>query len=48
MDVAQGAEFPQSVFIGTENRMKKGPKFVWKYDLVAVGAEHSYVYKKPG
>ena len=36
MDVVETAALPQTIFIGTEARMRKEVDFVWRYDLVNV------------
>ena len=47
MDVVETAALPQTIFIGTEARMRKGVDFVWRYDLVNVGSIRIYVCRHP-
>ena len=38
---------PETIFIGTANRVAKGVEHVWRYKLTFVGAERMYVCMEP-
>ena len=40
-------ERPETIFIGTANRVAKGVEHVWRYKLTFVGAERMYVCMEP-
>ena len=40
-------ERPETIFIGTANRVDKGVEHVWRYKLTVVGAERMYVRLEP-
>ena len=40
-------ERPETIFIGTANRVAKGVEHVWRYKLTFVGAERMYVCMDP-
>ena len=41
------AERPETIFIGTANRVAKGVEHVWRYKLTFVGAERMYACMEP-
>ena len=40
-------ERPETIFIGTENRFRKGAGHVWRYQLSSVGDQRVYVCLQP-
>ena len=40
-------ERPETIFIGTENRFRKGAGHVWRYQLSFVGDQRVYVCLQP-
>ena len=38
---------PETIFIGTANRVDRGVEHVWRYKLTVVGAERMYVCLEP-
>ena len=47
MDVVPVDARPETIYIGTVARMRKGAAHVWRYDLTVVGGEHIYVCRNP-
>ena len=41
------SERPQTIFIGTRSRFRKGAGHVWRYELSSVGSQRIYVCLQP-